>query len=964
MDTEKIIRKKLKLIKKKGDLYDVISNKKNATPETLIRKLVKAHTLVFSRLLYLFLVSTRRLKNSFSPVNKIKNAQDTIREYVGLPIDIIKTKDILTRNRDKKLGVLYGNYNANLDEYDFRPQVEDLEEDLKTIYAFCSRYNIDEIFISEFFLNRYLSKEFLKGYEHLYHSEILDHRDTSVPSYLYIKTDVKGIKNIILKLDENKYDNEYIYSFKDKIKDQRIKDAIDTFQYDNDAEKLLLILKSRLSSHINDEGISKDREYGKIYTTYELGGPYLKMIVLDKMGNQISNSILSLYSYLEVTNFKELEKKANILSDNQEIKLMALLYLHLLGEERQEEMEKCSISSIYDYIYEEYEKANFNQKIPWIRTKLQKIEAEIPQLVLSFYSVMLSFIIALLAKFIPNHLPISGPWLDRYNSFCDGVESAFGDSYKLEKNLFNRFKQTVEKYLPNDMKDELLNYSQREMELEDSSPKKVAEIEWIGDQEMPVYFASSYAERARFYNGELNFDMKNTLASFYNLSNCRPLFLIKLPLSKEDFADIDDESFFHLPLGVCPIGDDYALTQIIIQDESDGNKSIKIDEQWYDINLWDLTSEEKEIFKSMENPMVHYIYGLKENCSQLSFDDRNYTDLDEAEIREAILRGLNLDSSASSEDINMSIASKEYTKHPLYVPTSKTEELEYYEEIASLDSIDINLAAVLTTMGNEGFVYTVGYKNSNEDNCISTDEAYVWAMNEDGEIIDFLSYFAEEGTGGSANNASTNTSEEWANNEENSSNNISQKSEEQENDLEESKDSENSEESKEKEETNDTEDIEDTKKDNDTIKEVLNKIRLWALEHHIPYYLTAILAVLIINRIFGRKIKLKLKFNKTYRILNDDNLAHTYADLLKYIYGQECVPIKRSKSDMLDLICREFQSFSEEDVQDLLVKIKSEIKESENPKALKRVEELLGAIPFAKERKNALNKKLTLKNNF
>ena len=132
---------------------------------------------------------------------------------------------------------------------------------------------------------------------------------------------------------------------------------------------------------------------------------------------------------------------------------------------------------------------------------------------------------------------------------------------------------------------------------------------------------------------------------------------------------------------------------------------------------------------------------------------------------------------------------------------------------------------------------------------------------------------------------------------------------------------------------------------------------MWALEHHIPYYLTAILAVLIINRIFGRKIKLKLKFNKTYRILNDDNLAQTYADLLKYIYGQECVPIKRSKSDMLDLICREFQSFSEEDVQDLLVKIKSEIKESENPKALKRVEELLGAIPFAKERKNALNKK-------
>ena len=478
-----------------------------------------------------------------------------------------------------------------------------------------------------------------------------------------------------------------------------------------------------------------------------------------------------------------------------------------------------------------------------------------------------------------------------------------------------------------------------------------------------VYFASSYAERARFYNGKLNFDMKNTFASFYNLSNCRPLFLIKMPLSKEDFADIDDESFFHLPLGLYPIGDDYALTQIIIQDESDENKSIKIDEQWYDLNLWDLTSEEKEIFKSMEKPMVYYIYGLKENCSQLSFEDRCYTELDEEEVKEAILSGLNLESSASSEDINMSIASKEYTKHPIYAPTSETEELEYYEEIASLDSIDINLAAVLTTMGNDGFVYTVGYKNSNEDNCISTNEAYVWAMNEDGEVIDFLSYFAEEGNGGLANNDS-NTPEEWANNEENASNNISQKSEEQENASEASKDSENSEESKEKEETNDIEDIEDTegtKKDNVTIKEILNKIRVWALEHHISYYLAAILAVLIINRIFGRKIKLKLKFNKTYKIFNDDNLAQTYADLLKFIYGEESVPIKRSKSAMLDLICREFQSFSEEDIQDLLVKIKPEIKESEDPNSLKKVEELLGTIPFAKERKEELKKKLTLK---
>ena len=53
MNEDKKIKKYLKLIKRKGDLYDVISKKRNATPESLNRKLLKYHTIILSRIAYL-----------------------------------------------------------------------------------------------------------------------------------------------------------------------------------------------------------------------------------------------------------------------------------------------------------------------------------------------------------------------------------------------------------------------------------------------------------------------------------------------------------------------------------------------------------------------------------------------------------------------------------------------------------------------------------------------------------------------------------------------------------------------------------------------------------------------------------------------------------------------------------------------------------------------------------------------
>ncbi|MDE5630425.1 MAG: hypothetical protein K2I70_02380, partial [Bacilli bacterium] len=484
-----------------------------------------------------------------------------------------------------------------------------------------------------------------------------------------------------------------------------------------------------------------------------------------------------------------------------------------------------------------------------------------------------------------------------------------------------------------------------EYENQGGEPKKVAEIEWFTDDERPLYFMNKYSDRAYFYSGELDFYLRDATVNFGRIVNCEPLFQIKVPIDKNDFEDIDEDLFFHLPLEACPVGNDYALTKIIIKDEEDETKCIVIDEEWYRHNLWDLTQDEKELFKAMDMPMVYFVYGLSEKASQVSaqysIDDRYYTkDITEEEAKEAIVRGLGLDEDATNEEINEEIAAKDFTKYPLYSPTSQTDEIEFYEKIAALDSIDINLAAVLTTMANDGFIYTVGYKNDDNDEYLLTDEAYVWAMNPNGEVIDFLDYFKEDGSSASENSEESRQGEydDWAKDQDKESKTSSKEESGQEKD-------------------NASEEKEWASEEKHKIKEVLKKVRLWAREHHVSYYVAAIIAVLIIYNMFGRKIQLKLQFKNAYKTLEDENLASTYAELLEFIYGKECSPREREASEMIELIDKQFQALNDEKIDALLVQLKSVIKESngEDKEALKRVENLLRTIPFIKERKDILS---------
>lgn len=923
MEKTKNIERKLKLLRKKGDLYDAISKKKNATPDTYERKLVKSYSLIFSRILYLYLVIIRRCKNSLTSVERIKKAQEEIRDYIGLPIDIYKPKDIGMKEKYKNLGIVYGNYDP-YSKAGVRPSIENLEKDLRVIFDFCMTYNINDIYIDEFVLRRYLSKKFLDNLTHLYQSDMMRHEAIGALSFLYIKVNIKELNDILIKLEENKYDNEYIYSFKDKIKDQVIKDAIETFDYDNDINALLLTVKRRLRMHINDEGVIKDRTYGKLYQNYEIGGPYLKMTVLDNDGVLISNNIKSFYSYLEIKDIASLEKRADIVTDTQEIDLISLLYLHLIGERQSEERDDKINNSLYDYIYNEYKEAGIRGKIPWINTKLQRLVAEIPQFVVSFYSLVLTIVFYFLLKDVfPNVIPMNSSLLQKYNSFFEKIESAFDESSEFERNMINRLRQTIEKHLPKDMADEILRYSQSEMEYDDNTPKKVAEIEWFTDEEIPLYFASEYASNAHIYNGEFDFYIREPVVSYSDIVDCEPLFQIKTPISKSEFDTLDEENMFHIPLEAYPVGGDYALTKVIIKDEEDESKYVIVDEDWVDKNLWNFTPEEKEILKSMDNPFVYYIYGMHENMFQISDMFISYSKENPEDIKSAILRGLNLDEDASDEEINAAITSKDYTEFPLYTPRGDIDELEYYERIASLDAIDIDLAGILTTMANEGYIYTVGYKNIQDIDTISTGEAYVWVMSLDGEVIDFAADFLD------LKSPNTENSDEWNNDEEDNANSFSKRDSDEQSEW-------------------------STKNEESKIKRVFDIILKWAKEHHVSYILAAVIAVMIIKKIFGKKIRLRIKFNKAYKVLNDDNIADTYSELMRFIYGFKSIPLKRSQSEMVDLIYKEFYSLDDKDIEELIAEIKASIKESKDSKSLKEMDKLLRVIPFIKEKRDEL----------
>ncbi len=150
-DYEKV-KRSLEVIEQNGDLFDTIALREGVLSDaTLKRAFVKVNILLFSRILYGGVIICEKIRSLFSPIEKVKEAQEQIREVLGVNVDIIKQKIALSaiekkcfpieHYKDQRLAIFY--------EENGSIGIEDYVENLKRISQLCDLHKIQEILLRE-----------------------------------------------------------------------------------------------------------------------------------------------------------------------------------------------------------------------------------------------------------------------------------------------------------------------------------------------------------------------------------------------------------------------------------------------------------------------------------------------------------------------------------------------------------------------------------------------------------------------------------------------------------------------------------------------------------------------------------------------------------------------------------------------------------------------------------------------
>ena len=87
------IKQSLETILKKGDIFDVISIRENKSLNQYVH--AKAMGTLYSRIFLIGVLAVEKIKSKYAPVEEIKQAQDKIRKYLTIPVDIILSKHVV-----------------------------------------------------------------------------------------------------------------------------------------------------------------------------------------------------------------------------------------------------------------------------------------------------------------------------------------------------------------------------------------------------------------------------------------------------------------------------------------------------------------------------------------------------------------------------------------------------------------------------------------------------------------------------------------------------------------------------------------------------------------------------------------------------------------------------------------------------------------------------------------------------
>lgn len=896
-------RKSLETILKKGDLYDVIATRQNRRPRK--NAFFKTQVLIFSRILYAGVLLVDKIKSFFSPIEEVKKAQDQIRADLGINVDIVKSKEQWNINRfapifSSQLAILYEAENLSMAEY---------FNNLQKIQTFCEIYGIDKIYLSKFAIQNIFPDVDLSDFEKCFKNDpVLVYRQNNKNGELLVLNN-KELLELIKRLKAVGIDSRIIDYFKNGITDEAVKKAIDDFYLDKNFELLKKIINSRLTLAINSDNLEKNKIDGTVLKDVTINDEFIKVLTRTKEGKYVFTEVLSLYDYFEVVNYRGLLEKIDGYNDDNQLYLLASLYIYLCQFQKVKVNSGQELST-YETLYQKYLENNK------ISSSSLKTMNNMLSIILSggftFFVIAIFLLTGTCAEVTINYLFHANTF--PLKTFVNTIQNIYDKSAELEKELLNEVKAVAkEKNIsPEDLSNLINGFSNSNNYFDSELSPKTGDAKNKSDRSIayvirsstdiePSYYASSYATSATYDKGAYTYALKpiSLDENLFAEGNEKNLYLyIKYNINpKELKASINDNKLI-LNNIIFPLGDNYGLFSITIYNES-GN--VILDFYRVKNNGLYLTEDEKNLLLSMTNPEVVLSYGINDYENTLSnviSKDASYTSILPEESRIAVIKGLGLNKDATDEEIYEAIRDKWYSTTPiadagLTRKVKKMEEVEFLETVASMDSLVCNLAATLATTTNDELIYTAGFYAPNQA-VIRKSYAHAWAMTKECEIIEVTPA------------------------------NVRDKEEEK------------------------------------SVLNIIDKVLDWAVDNSLPTCAIIALIAAVVNHFFGDKIKLEINVRKINNLLNNPEATLAYAKLKDYLYGGINLPMDRDILEFVKTIEAEFSGYSEEEIKILIKEIRKNGIDND-PYKTNLLIKILKELPYIRKNYENIDMKLSRK---
>lgn len=940
MNDVEIARKCLKTILEQGDIYDNIATRENV--KSLKHSFFRNHIFLFSRILYGGVRIYEKIKSFSAPIERVRRAQNRIRKILGINVDIVRTKHDFTLYSDFSLGEV-GSFSACIEKYEHSKnptlsilyensniKIDEYIDHLKRILMFCELHNLKEILLREIDIITLFPEFDLEKYPHTTMKTILDCSTYQIEtkanrkedreindiydmddtfSSSFLKLNQQQLRLLIKQLEIVKISKKIVSDLGDIIEDISIKKAILDFLQNGDLLRLKMIVNNRLSLLINSDSTYKDRVHGKVSRTVTIKDEYIKVVSVNQQGKIIGNQVMTLYDFLEITDYKMLKKQIELKDENQEVLAITALHLYLCQKIKIKGRDSKNSISFYDYIYHSFKakRAGKVKRIPGLYTKgdkLGKNSAKIISNAIISFLLMAAFLITGASIDFIGQFTFHKEEKNMVENIAETIIQPYIKSYEFEKNLIGKFFSFV-----NEKRIDISNLISPLVGDVKENPVKsnnvMATVKPITDITLPTYYATQYADSATYQNGEMMYSLQSQDITKEDFSNVQSEFEVSINFDSSELKEWIKEGQFHFPKTFYPLdsGDyivDYVLTQVYIEDFWNPENKFIVDEYRMSSTGNVIADSEVQLLQSMKQPRLVYVYGIGPGINSFIEDipkKGNYTSVDSRTIRKAIIRGLGLAEDASDFEIFSAIHSKEYSLTPiqdahLSRTIKKFDEEKYFEKISSMDSIICNLAATLVVGTDEELIYTVGFLNS-DDNYIRKDEAHAWALKKDGTLID-----------------ATPSSLEIKNEEE---------------------------------------------------QDFLTKLFVWGIKNNVPWFLLAAYISYEANKLFGKKVRVYFNVRKVAKELTTEDIEQSYATLRTALYGGINIPVSRTPIQLADTIAREFSCFTKQELE----KMKEELLASEYNQQgeLESALELVQNARFLKANPNKVKKILKKKMN-